>query len=302
MTAGYFPYKYNPDVRNLGEYLFRTGTYPGYIMNSFDFPAQRLLGGCIGAGLSAGMFAITADILLTSAAMLYPVQDFSPTVITAVNLLDVFELGGGICLDRFFSVNEHYTVYEDDLSPDIDTATGDTSYMRHSGTKVMLRTAIDPKPLVPEYLKEPFLGDSDLRLYCEAAVLGWKNYKRYYQEREKRIVVVLGFNVPTMKMLDLLAFEWEWYGNKYPNSISEIYLELQPFPEEPAGGFSPKEDDEKWSVYMKRSFFEGRFALTCQIARDHLRLAHFQDDLAFTREAISEKDHWHWMMKTECRF
>jgi hypothetical protein len=301
-TIGHFPYKYNPDVRNLGEYLFRTGTYPGYIMNSFDFPAQRLLGGRIGAGFVRGPLKLTADGLITSAAMLYPLQDFSPTLIAGITFAGVVELGGGIMLDRFFSVNKHYTIYEDDLTPDVDTATGDTLYMRFSGTKVMARTVIDPKPLIPEFLKEELLGVNDLRLYCEAAILGWKNYKRYYPDRAKRTIVVVGFNVPTLKVLDVFSVEWEWYGSPYPNSINEIYMQLQPFPEVPTGSFAKKEDDEKWSVYMNRSFFGGRFALTGQVARDHLRLAHFQDDLAFTREAITEKDHWHWMMKMQCGF
>ena len=30
---GIFPYKYNSEVRDLGEYLFRTGTYPIYFIN-----------------------------------------------------------------------------------------------------------------------------------------------------------------------------------------------------------------------------------------------------------------------------
>jgi hypothetical protein len=29
LQMGYFPYKYNPDAKNLGEYLMRSGTYPG---------------------------------------------------------------------------------------------------------------------------------------------------------------------------------------------------------------------------------------------------------------------------------
>jgi len=41
LSAGYFPFKYNSDVKNLGEYLFRTGTYPQYILNEFDFPLAR---------------------------------------------------------------------------------------------------------------------------------------------------------------------------------------------------------------------------------------------------------------------
>jgi hypothetical protein len=41
---GVFPFKYNPDVRNLGEYLYRTGTYPPTMSNTFDFPLARLTG------------------------------------------------------------------------------------------------------------------------------------------------------------------------------------------------------------------------------------------------------------------
>ena len=35
-TIGLFPYKYDPQARNLGEYLFRSGTYPAYLINNFD--------------------------------------------------------------------------------------------------------------------------------------------------------------------------------------------------------------------------------------------------------------------------
>src|SRR5690606_5453929 len=30
LRIGYFPYKYNPDAKNLGEYLFRAGAYPTF--------------------------------------------------------------------------------------------------------------------------------------------------------------------------------------------------------------------------------------------------------------------------------
>lgn len=33
---GYFPYKFNPDATNLGEFLFRTGTYPLYLISNFN--------------------------------------------------------------------------------------------------------------------------------------------------------------------------------------------------------------------------------------------------------------------------
>ena len=44
ITLGYFPFKYNPDARNLGEYMFRSGTYPQYLITDFDFPMAKLFG------------------------------------------------------------------------------------------------------------------------------------------------------------------------------------------------------------------------------------------------------------------
>ena len=41
---GYFPFRTSPDVKNLGEYLFRANTYPVYVMNNFNRPYSRLLG------------------------------------------------------------------------------------------------------------------------------------------------------------------------------------------------------------------------------------------------------------------
>ena len=34
VELGFFPYKYNPDARNLGEYLYRSGTYPGVVQTT----------------------------------------------------------------------------------------------------------------------------------------------------------------------------------------------------------------------------------------------------------------------------
>ena len=41
---GYFPFKTDPDAKNLGDYFFRTGTYPVYVINTFNRPYSRLLG------------------------------------------------------------------------------------------------------------------------------------------------------------------------------------------------------------------------------------------------------------------
>ena len=44
LDVGYFPIKYNDNARNLGEYLFRSGTYPQYLTANFDFAAARVTG------------------------------------------------------------------------------------------------------------------------------------------------------------------------------------------------------------------------------------------------------------------
>src|SRR5436190_12752674 len=44
VEAGIFPFKYNPEARNLGEYMFRTGAYPNFIQGDFDFAFARLTG------------------------------------------------------------------------------------------------------------------------------------------------------------------------------------------------------------------------------------------------------------------
>jgi len=44
LSAGIFPFKYNPDVRNLGEYLFRGPVSPGFLITAFDFQYATLSG------------------------------------------------------------------------------------------------------------------------------------------------------------------------------------------------------------------------------------------------------------------
>ena len=58
LAVGYFPYKYNPEARNLGEYLFRSGTYPVYLTNDYDFPLARVAGLRYGLNFSNDLLGI----------------------------------------------------------------------------------------------------------------------------------------------------------------------------------------------------------------------------------------------------
>ncbi len=107
LQMGFFPYKVNPDARNLGEYLFRSGTYPGYlwtggwtilntavygangIKSSFDFLNHELK-------VDANLF-IERDI--------EPNLDVSPSFVVNYNHGDVFEVGGGAVFSHYIPSN-----------------------------------------------------------------------------------------------------------------------------------------------------------------------------------------------------
>jgi len=98
LQFGYFPYKYNPDAKNLGEYEFRSGTYPGYlwtggwsIINSAAYMAQ-------GAKLSIPTFGgkLTHDFTLFMDRDFEPTYDISPSYLFSYKPSEAFELGGGV--------------------------------------------------------------------------------------------------------------------------------------------------------------------------------------------------------------
>ena len=98
-------------ARNFGDYLFRTGTYPTYIINTFDFPAARLLGLHLSSDAIANLHA---DFLFTSEAFMYPLYDFSVTAIASYKLFNAIEIGAGIDFARCLPVMDSLT------SPKID--------------------------------------------------------------------------------------------------------------------------------------------------------------------------------------
>jgi hypothetical protein len=93
IAAGYFPFAYNPDVRNFGEYLFRGNAYPGYLMNDFDSIYKRLLG----IHLDARLFGwLQQDLLITASVVDNPAQDADISYLTAANVSHVLEFGAGV--------------------------------------------------------------------------------------------------------------------------------------------------------------------------------------------------------------
>jgi hypothetical protein len=312
LQAGYFPFKYHDATRNLGEYLFRSGCYPNYITNNFDFALNRLLG----VNVESTLFGhIRQNLLLTSEVEVFPTQDFSITYLVSVTALDkAIELGGGVCGQRILSVNDKRTTQHSPktiseikniqqvIDPNgIPITTGDTTFYSFAGTKLMAHMTIDPKPL----FNIEFFGKEDLKVYGEIAILGLKNYPMYLDSTirfdilKERIPIMFGINLPAFKIFDVLVLEAEYYNNRYTNSYYSEAFDLLPLPYISGHGLdSSAAGNWKWSVYAKKKLGNNLLAVV-QFARDHRRAPLNMSDpryCDFGDNMFSDKD-WYYLGK-----
>jgi len=283
--AGCFPFKYNPDARNLGEYLMRGDPYPTYVPTTFDYACTRLLG----FRIHHEMFGmVRQDLLLTSATDHYPLYDFALSYLAAVRVHPAVTLGAGVCLDHLLAVNDSMTDKMFRYAQGVDTV--DYTFR---GTKVMARLSCDPKKF---FASNGLFGENDLVLYAEAAILGMANYAGFYSDWGRRMPVMLGFNFPAFNLLTMAAVEAEWWSGPYPNSLYQVAKYNQPIPVIRAGS---SKDYWKWSVYLRRDF--GPFAIIAQAANDHMRTRSLRENDQDYEQALREKS-WYWMLKLRFGF
>jgi hypothetical protein len=333
--AGYFNFKYNPDVRNLGEYMFRTGTYPVYFDMGFDYPMARLLGFHLQSNLPIGL---KMDGLFVSATV-YPTMNWSLAFLASYDVarLHFIEIGAGVDAAHLFDVYTGHafpvrmggdpTEPHGSLNDAYIDANGDTAYYTFRGSKVMARVSLDPKAFV----KSSVFGENDLKIYAEADIIGIKSYPDSaikvggnlvpddsgrptfpkvapsYNKWWEKMPVAMGINFPTFKTLDILNFEMEWFGAKYYNDASGFFNQgNKPLPYNPWGYVRqqdstvilPVKSEWKWSVFVKKSFFNGHFALVGQVGRDHMRLQTAAYDNELYNELLIEPKDWWWVLKT----
>lgn len=318
VDIGYFPVKYNENSRNLGEYLFRSGTYPQYLTTNFDFAAARVTGINTYGTLIDNFTYQTLLTLNTEGATM---GDLNFTGIAFCSLLNKFlDIGAGFSLCSFFSANSNHThpPKEEMSNPAgryIDE-NGDTATYTFAGTKLMGRLSIDPKALFSNSL----FGEQDLKLYTEAAVLGITDYPvsvgdgiaqdtsslaTRYDDITKRIPIMFGFNFPAFNILDVLSIELQWFGSNYPNDLTNYVLWGNPVAisrKWDGGGYSTytdtTRDNWKWSVYAKKTL-AGHFHIIGQIASDHLRWDKFdykaQADML--SDALTQTRHKYYVIK-----
>lgn len=378
LGAGMFPYKYNPDASNLGEYLFRSGAYPTYTITGgyaiIDNAGAQLEG--VKANFRSGNFR--ADLLLFTETTLAPLYDWSLGAVVGYSLGDgLLDVGAGVNFQHllqvkpsrtarelnknsYFTYNgKDYTGYSDyynypavfysakadslDLVlataasaadsmrlsaqaagfrakaaplaadgalvdsllalPESDPGRPKLNHYTASATLLMARFTLDVKKL----FGTEFFKPQDLKLYGEVNLLGVKDYPILYADRMARMPVMLGFNLPGFKLLDLISLQAEyqkspWMNNTYQRGTASINLPYLPNSTDDVMSktdyFDMKhKDDFKWSVLLRKSLHRN-VNLSAQFASDHLRLtsSQFYYGPQFDHNEITAFDNqWYWM-------
>jgi hypothetical protein len=330
LSAGYFPFKYNKDVRNLGEYLFRTGTYPQFILNSIDFPLARLMGihACFsGENLYSGsgrnlttcqslMKNLKVDGILYSNLQWYALGDWNAAILASEKIAECIEFGLGATFNSILSVDSTLTTPHDPatlyhITYNETTGKGDSSFYTFKGAKLMARAAIDLK----KFIASELLGKEDLRIYGETAILGLKNYPQNlrggirYDKVLERMPVMGGINLPAFKLLDVLSVEVEYFDNPFPNDIGAITQQGLPIPGQVSdnGGTDFRamdiyqNDKWKWSIFASKTFVRN-YTVMAQIASDHMRPLAVNDQNVDFEEALHTTSQWYYMLKLTAGF
>jgi hypothetical protein len=219
VEGGFFPVKYNPQSMNLGEYLFRSGTYPQTLYSGFELADKEKLVGIhlqyTTAWNTQGW--IKGDFFFTSGFRDAPIHDFSPALILTASPDPAIEAGLGFDYEHLISVDERRTTPATDPENkrnigtpvgnyyvwlDTNAATkGDTVIYTFRGLKSEARLTLNPQA----YFTSKYLGKEDLKLYGEIALLGLQNYPGWYEKMWERVPIMFGFNFPSYQPLAFTA-------------------------------------------------------------------------------------------------
>ena len=299
--GGYFPYKYNPDARNLGEYLFRSTAYPQTLTTEFDFSFTRLAGFYAQGVYTWGIHKFDLDLITNLNTEWMAIGDVNLSVIGSYNLARVIEIGAGVEIGSLISADEKTTTPTSGATKYYN-GTDTSQCYTFRGTKVMGRCSFDPK----KFLSFSIFGDEDLKLYGEASLLGLKNYgvalrsPVWYNSILERIPVMAGFNLPVFKLLDVLSLEGEWWGNRYPNSMQGIVDDGLPLPfleGTPAiDSTKYKGDNIKWSVFGAKSFAR-YYRISFQAASDHMRTFAWDWNRQDWEESLRSPKKWYCVVR-----
>jgi hypothetical protein len=115
-----------------------------------------------------------------------------------------------------------------------------------------------------------------------------------------RTLWMVGADIPAFKLLDVLALEFEYFPNRFPNSYQQVFNNSTPIPlDVTASGRSIS--PWKWSLYAKRTFLRN-FALIGQIARDHFVFTNSNPKVQIKEDVLTRPGDMWWVLRLNANF
>jgi hypothetical protein len=306
IESGFMEYAFNTEVKNLGNYMYRTTAYPFNIKTKLDYIYSNLMGIRAQTGLLNDQLKFEA--LINSIVDASPFFDFNlglfASYATENKLIDA---SLGVVFERFLPVDPKSTDCEEFKDQLGDT----TATMR--GTKIDARLTFDIKKLFGDI---DILGPNDAKIYGEGAIIGLKDPDFYHYELDSvipkpslfnRIPLMFGLNIPTFKILDLLSVEVEYCKYPYPFDWWGALFAPSPKPKFPVSNTEKdsiwrdvyvNKDNLKWTFYLKKSI--SKFDIIGMIANDHIMYETFDaESQNFTEQSLRDEKDWHWYIKLQ---
>jgi hypothetical protein len=111
LGGGLFPYKYNQDAANLGEYLFRSGPYPTYLMTGGSLFVNDNAAYLQGLHANYRLGNVSVDALFVTETMMPPLYDWSLALVASYRVAGgLLEVGGGVNFKRLVQIDPDRTV------------------------------------------------------------------------------------------------------------------------------------------------------------------------------------------------
>jgi hypothetical protein len=230
--------------------------------------------------------------MLSSEFIYVPFFDFTPAFALTYAPNKIIDIGAAVAFHHLLQADGPYLA--------------DSIGKKWQGTKLDARVILDPKELLGGV---DWLGKEDGKIYAELAVLGMNDTLEVDTTDSKgtfpepsilhRIPLMIGFNVPTFKLLDCFSVELEWFTSPYANDWFGLFDNQKPRARKPTS-------DEQWDTYINKDNFKwmvtiaksfGKFEVRSFIGSDHTVYRLSNLSTGNFEQTMKREGDWQWMLE-----
>jgi hypothetical protein len=289
IEAGAFHFRYNPEIKNLGEYLMRSSTVyylrrDNLLRTEFENEGPLLLG----AHLTNDIFGFFHnDLLMYCDGSRFPNTDINFAYYLTGHTRWGLSIGSGLNVDPWAPKKGLYSEIIGTSFWDQDTTIVSNRSYGTGRIKCTAHLCYDIKQLFSSNFSGVF-GEHDLEVYGEAAFIGYR-----YFDGSQVAPITFGVNVPGFKILwDVMSIELEYFkGNAQESFYSNPILGQNTYKDDT---LITSDTPWRWSVFGSKSI-GSRVKALLLVARDHYNSNPMGSYLDY-------KGSWHWALKVRYDF